>query len=66
MVLLDVADFHMYGEESRKLSGHLIIKLCKMTYIVVRVIIIWFSPLTLNNHVVQDHTTLYHLPHLRF
>jgi hypothetical protein len=26
----------------------------------------WFSPLTLNNHVVQDHTTVHHLPHLSF
>jgi hypothetical protein len=41
-------------------------KLCKRTYIVVCMIIIWFSPLTFNNHVVQDHTTVHHLPHLRF
>jgi hypothetical protein len=52
MMLLGVADFHMHGEESRKLSGHLVIKLCKRTYVVVCIIIIWLSPLTLNNHIV--------------
>jgi hypothetical protein len=35
MMFLGVADFHMPDEESRKLSGHLIIKLCKRTYVVV-------------------------------
>jgi hypothetical protein len=60
-MLLSVADFHMHGEKSRKLSGHLVIKLCKRIYIVVGMIIIWFSPLTLNNHVVQDQTAVHHL-----
>jgi hypothetical protein len=66
MMFLGVADFHMPDEESRKFSGHLIIKLCKRTYVVICMIIIWFSPLTVNNHVVHDHTTVHHLPHLRF
>jgi hypothetical protein len=66
IIVLGVADLHMHGEESRKLNGHLVIKLCKRTYVVVCMIIIWFSPLTLNNYVVQDHTTVHHLLHLRF
>jgi hypothetical protein len=53
---LRISDFLMHGEESSKLSRH-VIELGKRSLMSKwMVIIYWFFPLILDNHVVHGHT----------
>jgi hypothetical protein len=56
----------MHGVESNKLGPYLIKFGKRFLMIKWMAIIHWFFTLTLNDHVVYNHTTVHHLPYLRF
>src|SRR3954453_13204339 len=65
-----ISDLLTHGHECSPGWSHLMIRLGKRTMSVVWLVLLeqthWILPLILNDHVVQDHTTVHHFPHLIF
>src|SRR5215216_5818021 len=63
-------DLLTHGDEGRPGWRHLMIRLGKRSLSVVWLVLLdqthWILSLILNDHVVQDHTTVHHFPHLIF
>jgi hypothetical protein len=55
----------MHDEKCNKICRHLVIKLGKRTLVIIQMVIHgWILAHTFDDHVVKDHTNIYHLSHL--
>src|SRR4051812_10681383 len=65
-----ISNLLTHGNEGRLDWRHLVTRIGKRSMSVVWLVLLdqthWVLPLILNDYVVQDHTTVYHFPHLIF